>query len=138
MRKLLHPFNILGLAALPFVLYSVWRTGYQVAHLFDVRLLVTHYLLEVAVLTTAVVVCCFCYRRKEKRIFSIITLAVIGAFLALQATEEHPTDYKLWIYVVAPMFAWSLVISAVLMLTLRMKEEPNQSPQTTRAFDPRV
>jgi hypothetical protein len=124
MRKLLHPFSILILAALPFVLYSIWRTGFQVTHFFDVRLLATHYLLEAAALTTAVFVCCFCYRRGEKKIFSIITLIVIGVFLALQATEEHPTDYKLWIYIVPSMFAWSLVISAGLMLRLRIKGDP--------------
>ncbi|SRR5436309_16015401 len=122
MKKLLHPLSVLAFAALPFVLYSVWRTGYGVAQLFDVRLLGTRYVWEVVLLTSAVVVCCFRYRKKEKKIFSVATGTAIGAFLALQAAEEYPADYKLWIYIVAPIFAWSLALSSGLMFVIRKNE----------------
>jgi hypothetical protein len=122
MKKLFHPFYILVAVAAPFVLYSIWRTGYGIDHLFDVRLVETRYAFETGLLTLAVVICCFCYRKKEKKIFSIAITCVIGAFLALQATEDYPTDYKLWIYIVAPIFTWSIVIASGLLIVLPRNE----------------
>jgi uncharacterized protein (DUF934 family) len=128
MKKLLHPLCILAIIAFPFVVYSQGRGG-GFAHLFEVRLFGTHYLWEVVLLTSVIVFCGICYRRKEKKVFSFASIAAIGAFLALQSLEEYPTDYKLWIYIVAPVFTWSLVFSSAALLAVRLKEAPNQSSQ---------
>ena len=122
MKKLRHPLCILAAVAAPFVLYSIRRTGYEMGHLFDVRLLGTRYVFEVVVLTLTVVGCCICYRKKERKIFSMVSACAIGAFLALQATEEYPADYKLWIYIVAPIFTWSIVIASGLLLAIPRNE----------------
>ncbi len=122
MKKLFHPLSVFAFAAAPFVSYSIWRTGYGVTQLFEVRLFCTHYAWEVALLTSVVVACCFCYRKREKKIFSVVSAAAIGAFLALQSAEDYPTDYKLWIYIVAPIFVWSLALSSGFLLAIRKNE----------------
>src|SRR2546425_5454269 len=120
MRRLLHPLCILAVAALPVVLYSIWRTGYEVTQLFDARLFGSRYFWPILLLSSAVGACCFFYRKTERRIFSLFSgLAVIG-FLALQALEEYPTDYKLWVYVVAPTFTWSFTVCSAALLLLRV------------------
>jgi hypothetical protein len=123
MKKLLHPLCILAVVAAPFVLYSIWRTGYSFGQLFEVRLFGTHYVSEVVLLTSTVVACGFCYRKEEKKIFSAVSAASVAVFLARQMAEEYPADYKLWIYIVAPIFVWSLAISSGLMLAIRKNAE---------------
>ena len=82
------------------------------------RLFGTHDVSEVVLLTSAVVACGFCYRKDEKKIFSAVSAATVSSFLVRQLTEEYPSDYKLWIYIVAPIFVWSLAISSGLMLAI--------------------
>ena len=133
MKKLLHPLYILAIVAFPFVVYSWGRAG-GFAHLFEVRLFGTRYVWEVVLLTSLIVVCCILYRRKEKRIFSFASIAVISAFLAFQSLEEYPADYKLWIYIVAPVFTWSLLFSSAALLVIRRKEEPNPDHHSATRF----
>jgi len=135
MKRSLHPLTILVAAAFPFVLYSTWRTGYQVTHLFDVRLFSTRYIWEALLLTSVVLACCVCYRRDARKILSFVALAAIGAFLAFQSAEEYPADYKLWVYVVAPIFAWSITFSSAIMVMMRQKK-PNPSSQPMLASGP--
>lgn len=131
MKKLLHPLCILAIAAFPFVVYSWDRAG-GFAHLFDVRLFGTRYAWEAMLLTSLIVVCCILYRRNEKIISSFATIAVISAFLTCQALEEYPADYKLWVYIVAPVFTWSLLFCSTALFASRRREVAwfNQSPAT--------
>ena len=137
MKRLLHPLSILAIAALPVVLYSVWRTGYEVTQLFDTRLLGTHYLWSVLLLSSAVGLCCLFYRKREQRIFSLLSGFAVVGFLALQALEEYPADYKLWIYIVAPTFTWSFIVCLVVLLFFRVHERRvSRALQATAATPP--
>jgi hypothetical protein len=120
MKRMRHPLSILAIAALPFVLYSVWRTGYEVAQLFDTRLLGTRYLWPILLLSSAVGLCCFFYRKTERTVFSFYTGVAVVGFLAAQVLEEYPGDYKLWIYIVAPSFTWSFIACAAALLFYKL------------------
>lgn len=124
MRKVFHPVSILTLFAIPFVLYSQGRAG-GFSHLSEVGLLRTHYIWEAALLTAAVVACGIGYQRKNQKRYSLATIAAICAYLAMQvAGIFYPPDYKLWVYVVAPVFAWSTLFSWVCILTFRYIKRP--------------
>ena len=123
MKKPLHPLCVLAFVALPFIAYSVWRTGYSFSQLLDAHLLGTRYVWEVALLTSAVVTCCFRYEKKKKNIYSVASVVAVCAFFALQSAEDYPSDFKLWIFVVAPILTWSLALSSGFTFVLRKNEK---------------
>lgn len=116
MRKVFHPVSILTLFAIPFVVYSQGRTG-GFSHFLEGRLLRTHCVWEAALLIAAVVACGIGYQRKNQKRYNLATIAAICAYLALQAAGIfYPPDYKIWVYVVAPVFAWSILVSSLTCL----------------------
>ena len=123
--KLRHPLSILALGASPFVCYSFWRTGYSVGQLFEMRLFRTRYVYELAFLALAIGACCVGFEKRGKGVFGLAAGLAIVAFLALQAGDDYPSDYKLWIYVVAPIFVWSLLLTATFSFGVKLMKKKN-------------
>ena len=118
MRRLLHPLSILSLATLPFVLYSVRRSGYELWQFISPPLSASLHVCAGVALAVVVVICAFRYQKTQRKVFSAATAVAVATFLALQATEEYPLDYKLWIYIVAPVLAWAVLLSSAVILAL--------------------
>ena len=123
MRRLLHPLSILALAALPFVLYSVRRSGYDLWQFISPPLALSRQVCAAVALGVVVGICASRYQKTQRGIFRVVTAIAIAVFLGLQATEEYPWDYKLWIYIVAPLFAWAVLLASALMLVLHRAQK---------------
>ena len=119
MIRVLHPLILLTLAALPCVLYSVYRTGFEVWQFtrnpifFQPGAVGFQYVMELVALVAIVVFCSFSYSRTGRPTFGILTLVTVAAFLILVGGGAVPRDYKLWIYIIAPILFWAAALSAL-------------------------
>ena len=109
---------LIGFAAvaLPFVAYSIYRTGYEVQQLLEVRVIT----LAFAAFTVATVAVLFVIQRRCQPLHSAFGGVVAAAvFAASHATQPYPLDYKLWIYLVAPrlVFAALLAVFSFVLFT---------------------
>lgn len=110
----------------PFVLYSIHRSGYEFAHLLDIRLLCSWpaiILVGVLIATSG-----FHNRDTKSRAPMFLCLSATAMFIGSQFLSEYPFDYKLWIYFVAPMFAvcflFCLPIAIYSLFQVLSKGEP--------------
>jgi len=126
MRLLRHPVFAFSLASTPFVVYSIRRTGYEFAHLTDIRLLGSVYVWPVILLTGLLLTASALYLRgKSHCVPTLISLAATAVFIGYQFFSDASLDYKLWIYIVAPSLVWCWVFSfplAILMALLSARQ----------------
>ena len=109
---------LIGFAAVavPFVAYSIYRTGYELLHLIELRALTLSSVVLIAISVAMLVI--------AQRLWQPILAGFAGAFVAVAFAACHialvsPFDYKLWIYVVAPRFLFATFIAFISMALLR-------------------
>lgn len=124
-----NPLRAAALVAAPFVSYSIHRTGGDFVHLVDVRLLSSIYAVPICFLVGMFVTSCALHQTGKSRQSLILVVSAIGSFFGGQFFTEHPYDYKLWIYIVAPSFVWAFLFAfPVVLLMRRLAEGGNTEP----------
>ncbi|GEM_PF-4381201 len=129
-----HPLVAFSVVGAPFVLYSIYRTGFDLGQLVDNRLLVTVYVWPIVLLTSVLVGMMDLHRRGYRLLPFLISFLAAGVFVGVQFLAEFPFDYKLGIYIVAPTFVWcSLFALSFALLSLRFMGSGNAEPDRLRA-----
>ena len=114
-----NPLRAAALVAAPFVSYSIHRTGGDFAHLVDAHLLSSMYAVPIYFLVGMLVTSCALHQTGKSRQSLVLIVFALSAFLGAQFFTEHPYDYKVWIYIVAPSFVWALLFAFSVVLLMR-------------------
>ena len=107
--------------AAPFLAYSIYRAGYSLRQLIELRALSVASILLILISVAALIVA---QRRLQPVRATFAGAFVAAAFAACHTALAYPLDYKLWIYVVAPRFVFA-TLAAVISMALFRRDFPN-------------
>ena len=100
-----------ALASAPVILYSVYRTGYQIVQVASNGVLPTLWQ-HLTFTVIALVVLSFVVKRPTVAIIAGIAIAA-AAMAVVKGSVFWEDDYKVWVYVIGPLLFWSLVLATL-------------------------